>query len=82
MPKWSNFEEKWSPRMLSVFRIVTALLFLEHGTAKLFGFPRVANFDNLQLLSLMGVAGVLEVVGSSLVALGLFTRPAAFILSG
>ena len=82
MAKWSNIEDKWSPRMLSVFRIIIALLYLQHGTAKLFGFPHVANFDNLQLLSLMGVAGVIEVLGSSLVALGLFTRPAAFILSG
>jgi putative oxidoreductase len=51
-------------------------------TAKLLGHPHTAMFDGLQLFSLMGVAGVLELVGGLLVALGLFTRPVAFILSG
>jgi putative oxidoreductase len=73
---------QWSPRMLSIFRAVVALLFLEHGTAKLFAFPADAAFDKLQLFSLIGFAGVLEVVGGVLILLGLFTRPAAFILSG
>lgn len=72
----------WAPRLLSVLRIVTALLFIQHGTAKLFGIPHIAYFDNLQLLSLMGFAGVLEVMGGLLVLIGWFTRPAAFILSG
>jgi len=74
--------DTWSPRLLGVVRIVTGLLFMEHGTAKLLGHPHVAMFDGLQLFSLMGVAGVLELVGGLLVAVGLFTRPAAFILSG
>jgi putative oxidoreductase len=77
-----SFNRTWSPRLLSALRIVTALLFMEHGTAKLFGFPHVAHFDNLQLISLAGLAGVLEVVGGLLVLAGLFTRVAAFILSG
>jgi len=72
----------WSPRILSILRFVAGLLYLEHGTSKLFGFPHNANFDNLQLFSLMGLAGTLEVVGGALLILGLFTRPAAFILSG
>ena len=72
----------WSPRMLSVFRMMIGLLFMEHGTAKLLGFPAVEHFEKLQLLSLIGVSGVLEGVGGMLIALGLFTRPAAFILSG
>jgi putative oxidoreductase len=72
----------WSPRMLSVLRIVTAFCFIQHGTAKLFGFPHVASFDKLELFSLIGFAGVLEVVGGALLILGFFTRPAAFILSG
>jgi putative oxidoreductase len=72
----------WQPRLLSLLRIVTALLLLQHGTAKLFGFPHVAMFDNLQLLSLVGVAGVLEFAGGVLLFLGVFTRPVAFILSG
>lgn len=72
----------WAPRLLSVLRIITAFLFLQHGTAKLFGFPHVAFFDELSLLSLIGFAGVLEAVGGLLLVLGLFTRPVAFILSG
>ncbi|HEX3494407.1 MAG TPA: DoxX family protein [Methylocella sp.] len=72
----------WQPRLLSLLRIVTALLMLQHGTAKLFGFPHVAMFDSMQLLSLVGVAGVLEFVGGILLLLGIFTRPVAFILSG
>jgi len=72
----------WSERALSVLRIITALLFLQHGLAKLLGFPHVAMFDNLQPLSLIGAAGVIEIVGSLLLLVGLFTRPAAFIMSG
>jgi putative oxidoreductase len=72
----------WSERMLSVLRIVAALLFLEHGLAKFFGFPHVAMFDNLNLVSLVGVAGLIEIVGSVFLLLGLFTRLAAFIMSG
>ena len=65
-----------------ILRIVTALLLLQHGTAKLFGFPHVAMIDGLKLLSLAGVAGILEFFGGVLLLLGLFTRPVAFILSG
>jgi putative oxidoreductase len=72
----------WQPRLLGLLRIVTALLLLQHGTAKLFGFPHVAMFDNLQLLSLVGFAGILEFAGGILLLLGVFTRPVAFILSG
>ncbi|MCI0735521.1 MAG: DoxX family protein [Beijerinckiaceae bacterium] len=63
-------------------RIVTALLLLPHGTAKLFGFPHIAMFDGLRLLSLLGLAGILELVGGALLLLGVYTRPVAFILSG
>lgn len=72
----------WSPRMLGVLRIVAAVLFLQHGLAKLVHFPHVAMFDHLQLLSLIGLAGVIELFGSILLLLGLFTRPAAFVMSG
>jgi putative oxidoreductase len=77
-----KFCQAWSPRLLSVLRIMTALMLLEHGTAKFFGFPHVAAFDNLQFMSLLGAAGVLEIGGGLLLLIGLFTRPVAFILSG
>ena len=77
-----SFCQTWSPRVLSVLRMVTALLFLQHGTAKYLGFPPVADFANLQFLSLLGASGVLELVGGVLMLIGLFTRPVAFILSG
>ena len=72
----------WQPRLLGLLRIVTALLLLQHGTAKLFSFPHVEMFDNVRLLSLLGVAGVLEFAGGVLLLLGICTRPVAFILSG
>jgi putative oxidoreductase len=71
-----------SHRLLGLLRIVTAYLYIQHGTAKFFGTPHVAEFDGLQLASLAGAAGVLELVGGALLLLGLFTRPAAFIMSG
>lgn len=73
----------WAPRALSVLRIVTALLFIEHGTQKLFGFPDGGSSQTMEaLMSQMGIAGILEVVGGSLILVGLFSRPVAFILSG
>lgn len=73
----------WSGPLLSVLRIMTGLLFLAHGTAKLFQWPMMDMFkDGVQLFSLMGLAGVLEVVGGLLIVVGLFTRVAAFVLSG
>ena len=77
-----EFVALWTPRALAALRIVTAFLFLQHGTAKLLHVPHVAMFDGLQLLSLFGIAGVLEIAGGLLVLLGWFTRPAAFVLSG
>jgi putative oxidoreductase len=76
------FFDMWRPRVLAVLRIVTAYLFMAHGTAKLFAMPHNKMFDGLQLMSLMGVAGVLEVFGGLLILIGLFTRPVAFVLSG
>jgi putative oxidoreductase len=72
----------WTPRMLSVFRIVLALLYLQHPMAKFFAFPHVAAFDHLEPFSLIWVAGAIELVGGLLLLVGLFARPAAFILSG
>lgn len=72
----------WAPRLLSVLRIVLGLVLLQYGTAKLFGWPDVEMFEDLKWLSLFGIAGMFELVGGTLLILGLFTRPAAFILSG
>jgi putative oxidoreductase len=82
MADLNSFFSRWSPRILSVMRIVVALLFVQHGAQKLFGFLAPPEAATPPLLSLIGVAGVLEFFGGLLVALGLFTRPAAFILSG
>ena len=72
---------RWSPQMLSVLRIMAALLFLEHGMQKLLGFPPPTNpAGPLSLLS--QIQGVIEFVGGLLLVVGLFTRPVAFILAG
>ncbi|HMR29660.1 MAG TPA: DoxX family protein [Geminicoccaceae bacterium] len=72
--------DAWAPRVLSILRIMSALLFFEHGTQKLLGFP--ASDYSPAFMSLSWIAGVLEVVGGALLIVGLFTRPVAFILSG
>ena len=74
----------WAPYFLSILRIVAALVFMEPGTAKLFGFPIaiMPNGGTVPLVSLIGLAGILETFGGLLMLLGLFARPVAFILSG
>jgi len=72
----------WAPRVLSILRIVVGLVLLQYGLAKLFGWPAVKMFQDLPWLSLFGIAGMFELIGGTLLILGLFTRPAAFILSG
>jgi len=74
--------QKYSPYFLALLRIAAALLFIEHGTAKLMGFPAMGGGGAPPLLSLFGIAGIIEIVGGILVLLGLFTRPAAFIMAG
>jgi putative oxidoreductase len=76
------FFDRWSPRALAMLRIVVAFLFLQHGTAKLLHVPHISDFDQLPALSLIGFAGMLEIVGSLLILLGLFARPVAFVLCG
>jgi len=73
---------KWTPYTHGLLRIVAGFLLLQHATAKLFGVPHVAYFDHLQVLSLVGFAGIIELIGSPLLIVGLFTRPVAFVLSG
>ncbi len=72
----------WSPRMLSVLRIVSAYLLLLHGTSKLLGVPYVPMFADLQIASMYGFAGIIELVFGALLLVGLFTRVSAFVASG
>jgi len=76
------FYATWTPRAQGLLRIITGYLFLMHGSAKLLQMPHVQMFDGLQILSLIGFAGILELVGGTLILIGLFTRPVAFILCG
>lgn len=72
----------WSPRLLSVLRIMSALLFLQHGTAKFLNIPPLEQFAKLQPYGLSWFAGLFELIGGVLLVIGLFTRPVAFVLSG
>ena len=76
----AKHQAEWEPRVLSILRIVVGLLFMEHGLAKLFAFPIAAGHP--AMFQLLWFAGVLEMFGGLFIALGLFTRPVAFILSG
>jgi len=76
-----SFWAKWSPVLLSVLRIVAAFLFMQHGAQKLLGVPGAGD-HKVELVSLMGFAGGLELIGGGLLLLGLFTRPIAFLLAG
>ena len=75
--------DKFRPQMLSVLRIMVGLLFLSAGIQKWFAFPvAMPAAANIKLFSMIGVAGLIELVGGALVTVGLFTRYAAFIMSG
>lgn len=78
----TSFLQRWEPVLLSLLRIVIALLFLEHGTQKLFHFPPPDHAMPSPLPPLLLVGGWIEVIGGSLLVLGLFTRPVAFIVAG
>ena len=79
---------KWQPTALSLFRFVTGLLLFQYGVAKFLKFPTIpaghpyAFLNKVELMSLSGAAGALELILGALLLLGLFTRPAAFILAG
>jgi putative oxidoreductase len=73
----------WEPRMLSILRIMVGLLYMEHGLAKIVGFPLQPNHKAYALFTLVpGLQGLLELLGGLLLALGLFTRIVAFVLAG
>jgi putative oxidoreductase len=79
-PRWSA----WQPRLHSVLRMAAACMFILAGTVKLFAFPAgmPPNGGTVPLMSQLGIGAVLETFGGTLLFLGLFTRPVAFILSG
>lgn len=72
----------WAPRLLSVLRIMAALLFIQHGAQKLFGFPVAPPRGMPELGSLLWFGAIIELVGGALIAVGFFTRPVAFLASG
>lgn len=73
---------RFAPHLLSVLRIAAGLMFLEHGTGKLLGFPAGLPFIDKMPTGLLYFTGTMELIGGALIVLGLFTRPVAFILSG
>ena len=81
MTMFNRSDDRWMCHAIGLLRIVTGLLFLEHGTGKIFGFPW-SSMAFPPPFSLFWMAGWLEVIGSLLLILGLFTRPAAFVLAG
>jgi putative oxidoreductase len=72
----------WAPRALSVLRIITGLLIIQHGMAKIIGFPVYPAYAAVQPMSMIGAAGFIELIGGALLILGLWTQPVAFILAG
>lgn len=79
--KLESFLSSKTPEALGVARIVSALIFVEHGTQKIFSFP-AGKMVGVELFSIFGAAGLLEIVGGLLLLVGLFTRPVAFVLAG
>ena len=75
------FQNVWAPRLLSIVRILLGLLYMQHGLSKYFGFPTPPP-QNFQAVSLLGLAGAIEIVGGFMLALGIYTRWVAFIISG
>ena len=74
--------DAWATTVLSLLRIMVGLLILQFGVQKILGFPPNPAYANLQIYSLIGTAGMIELVGGTFLTLGLLTRPVAFILSG
>jgi putative oxidoreductase len=75
------FREVWAPRLLSLVRILLGLIYLQHGFQKYFGFP-TAQPANFHIVSMVGAAGAIEIIGSILIILGFYTRWVALLISG
>lgn len=88
MDKFDNMLAKFQPVALSLFRFITGLLLFQYGVAKILKFPIIpdgnayAFLSKVQLMSLSGAAGLIELIFGALLLIGLFTRFAAFILAG
>jgi putative oxidoreductase len=82
MDQFNRMLARWEPMVLSIFRIMVGVLLFQYGVAKLFKFPPVPMFEKVELMSLYGAAGTIELIFGGLLILGLFTRPVAFILCG
>src|SRR5882724_13524319 len=82
MDQFDKMLAKWQPTALSLLRFITGLLLFQYGIAKLFKFPAMPYFAKVELMSLIGAAGTLELVLGGLLMVGLFSRIVAFILSG
>lgn len=76
-----KFLEPYTAHLLSILRIMSGLLFLQHGTTKYLSFP-ASRMSDVSAFSMSGAAGIIELIGGVLIVIGLFTRPVAFILSG
>jgi putative oxidoreductase len=72
----------WAPKLQGAFRIVTGLLFLEHGTGKILHFPQLPGIAEAMPAPMLYATGLIELIGGVLIVVGLFTRPVAFVLSG
>jgi putative oxidoreductase len=82
MDQFNRMLARYEPIVLSIFRIMVGLLLFQYGVAKLFKFPLVPAFAKVELMSLIGAAGAIELILGGLLIIGLFTRPVAFILCG
>ena len=77
-----GFLDKYASQILGITRIMAGLLFLAHGTAKMFNFPARDGWDGYNIMILSGVAGAIEVFAGALIIVGFYSRPAAFLSSG
>ena len=73
---------RWADYALAFFRIVAGVVFISVGTMKVFGYPPMPPGNSVELWSQLGIGGLMETIGGTMIVLGLFTRPVAFILSG
>ena len=79
MAMWSKYEEAWHDNFYVIFRVLVGFLFFQHGLQKLFGWFGGINGGTVELMSLLGLAGAIELVGGAAIMLGIFTRLGALL---